>query len=90
MSRRIILWALFGFAIASAWVVYSMLSWPNMSLDWRWVAFSAPACLLGRHRPQSFYEFIALNTAMYACVGFVLEIALKLSNQTSSKRYRYH
>lgn len=90
MSRRIILWTLIGFAIASAWVVYTMVAWPNMRIDWRWVALSAPACLLGRHRPQSFYEFIALNAAVYACFGFALEVGRKLSNHTISERYRYH
>ncbi len=79
MGRRIGIWALAGFAVAGAWVLLSLV------IDRRYnlgkmpvVALTAPAALLGRRVPQSWYGFIFLNTALYALLGLGAEVARRL------------
>ena len=73
MSRRIAYWALAGFAVASFWVIFSLIIPRGINFgDWAITSITAPASLL-RHRPVTWYEFIALNTAIYALAGLAVE-----------------
>jgi hypothetical protein len=74
MKRRIGLWALIGFAVASCWVLYSAATAPNPHLArWTVVAVTAPASLIGRSVPLAYYWFILLNAGIYALVGLATE-----------------
>jgi hypothetical protein len=75
MKQRIGWWALVGFAVACSWVIYGMIAGPNHNLS-RWIApaVTAPASLLGRIVPLTFYLFILLNAAVYALFGFSVEL----------------
>jgi len=76
MKRRIALWTLVGFAVASAWVIFGLLTWPHYNLgQWTITAITAPSALLGRMMPLSYYWFILFNGACYAVVGLAIEIA---------------
>jgi hypothetical protein len=76
MKRRIALWALVGLAVASAWVIFGLLTWPHYNLGrWTITAITAPSALLGRMIPLSYYWFILLNGICYAVVGLATELA---------------
>jgi hypothetical protein len=87
MSRRIILWALAGFAVAGFWVIFLLMAPRGNNFGyWTIVSVTAPASLL-RHHPVTWYEFIMLNTAMYATVGLAFESFRRLlCRQTGSTR----
>ena len=74
MAKRIMWWATAGFAVAMAWVLISFVA-PHMLNLGRWtlVPWTAPAALLGRHRPQMWQEFVAENVAIYAVMGLAVE-----------------
>ncbi len=73
MCRRIGLWALAGFAVAGFWVIFSLMIPRGVNFGyWTITAITAPASLL-RHRPVTWYEFILLNTAIYAMIGLAVE-----------------
>ena len=73
MYRRIGLWALAGFAVACFWVIFSLMIPRGVNFGyWTIVSITAPASLL-RHRPVTWYEFIALNTAIYGMIGLAAE-----------------
>jgi hypothetical protein len=75
MKRRIFLWALMGFAVAFAWFVVGLFTWPNYNLGrWTIVAITAPASLIGRTMPLASYWFILLNASIYALVGLATEL----------------
>ena len=74
MAKRIMWWATAGFAVGMAWVLVSFFAPHLLNLGlWTAVPLTAPAALLGRHRPQSWQEFVAENVAIYAVVGLVVE-----------------
>jgi hypothetical protein len=74
MKRRIALWALAGFAVAAAWVIYGIAAGPEANLARSvLVAITAPVALLGRHMALSYYWAILLNGAIYAMFGLAVE-----------------
>jgi hypothetical protein len=74
MKRRLALWALAGLAIASAWVIFGLLTWPHYNLGhWTVAAITAPSVLVSRMMPLSYYWFILLNGMFYALVGLATE-----------------
>lgn len=74
MKRRIALWALAGLAVASAWVLFGLLTWPHYNLGrWMITAITAPSSMAGRMMPLSYYGFILLNGVCYAVVGLATE-----------------
>jgi hypothetical protein len=78
MKRRISLWALVGSSVASFWVLYVIATAPNSSLTHSSVlAITAPACLLGRTMPETYYTFILLNGCFYAIIGLATELLRK-------------
>lgn len=77
MCRRIGFWALAGFAVACFWVIFLLIVPRGVDFGyWTIAAITAPASLL-RHRPVTWYEFIALNTATYGFVGLSAEPFLR-------------
>ena len=75
MKRRIGLWALTGFVVASFWVTYGIAIAPGHNLGRSTlVAITAPASFLGRAVPLAFYWFMLLNAAAYALVGLATEL----------------
>ena len=73
MSRRIGLWVLAGFAVACFWVILSLISPRGINFGhWIITSITAPASLF-RHRPVTWYEFIALNAAIYGLAGLAFE-----------------
>jgi hypothetical protein len=73
MNRRIAYWALAGFAVACFWVIFSLIIPRGINFGyWAITSITAPASLL-RHRPVKWYEFIALNAAIYALAGLAVE-----------------
>lgn len=86
MGRRIGLWVLVGFAVACFWVVFSLIIPRGINFGyWPIVTITAPASLL-RHRPVTWYEFIALNTAIYGLVGLAVESVRLLVRHLSQPR----
>ena len=79
MKRRIALWALVGLAVASAWVVFALVTRSHYNLgQWTITAITAPSALVGSMMPLSYYWFILLNGACYAMVGLATELVLQL------------
>ena len=77
MKRRIALWALVGLAVASAWVLFALVTRTHYnSSKWAIATITAPSALVGRMMPLSYYCFILLNGVCYAVVGFATELAL--------------
>jgi hypothetical protein len=75
MKRRIAFWAFAGFAVATFWFIFGLLTWPNHNFGyWTIVAVTAPASLLGRHMPLAYYWFIILNAGAYGFVGMAAEL----------------
>ena len=75
MKRRIVYWALSGFAVAMFWFVVGLFTWPNYNLGRSvFVAITAPASLIGRTMPLAYYWFILLNAAIYALIGLTVEL----------------
>ena len=75
MKRRICLWAFAGFAVAVFWLVIGLFTWPNYNLGrWTIVAVTAPASLIGRSMPLSYYWLIVLNTVIYGLIGLGAEL----------------
>lgn len=76
MSRRIAVWALAGFSVACIWVIVSLLIPRGVQFGkWPITAITAPASIIGRMArfPMTWYEFIALNAALYTAVGLAFE-----------------
>lgn len=76
MNKRIALWALMGALVACFWVLLAMLAATHLPHDWgRWpvVSITAPASLVGRHSPQTWYAFVLLNAALYVLAGLATE-----------------
>jgi hypothetical protein len=81
MKRRISLWALLGSSVASFWVLYVVATAPNSSLTHSSIlTITAPASLLGRSMPQTYYTFILLNGCFYALIGLATELLRKGSH----------
>jgi hypothetical protein len=78
MQRRIGLWALCGLGVALFWVILSyglfFAFGPGHGVNGSWaiVLITAPAALLHHYR-ITWYEFIAINTAIYTCMGMAVE-----------------
>jgi hypothetical protein len=75
MSRNIGIWALVGFIVACCWVVIGIAAGASYNLGLSTVvAITAPASLVGRRIPLTFYWSILLNAAIYAMVGLGTEV----------------
>ena len=75
MKRRIALWALVGLAVASAWVLFAMITRSHCNLGhWTITAITAPSALAGRMMPVTYYWFILLNSVCYAVLGLATEL----------------
>jgi len=75
MKPRIALWALAGFAVAFFWFIFGEFTWPDYNLGRSViVAVTAPASLLGRTMPLTYYWFILLNAAVYLVAGVFAEL----------------
>jgi hypothetical protein len=74
MGRNIGIWTLIGFIVACGWVGIGIALGPSYNLGHSTlVSITAPASLLGRRVPLTFYWFILLNAATYAVVGLGTE-----------------
>jgi len=74
MGRNIGIWTFIGFIVACGWVGIGIALGPSYNLGHSTlVSITAPASLLGRRVPLTFYWFILLNAATYAVVGFGTE-----------------
>jgi hypothetical protein len=85
MTRRIALWPLTGFVVASFWILYGIVSAPNPTLShWTVIAITAPASLLGRTMPLTWYTFALLNAFAYLLIGLATELLrTSLKHRTS-------
>jgi hypothetical protein len=73
--RRLGTWAVCGFAVAGFWVLLGLLLGPGVNVGhWLAVTVTAPASMIGRRRPMTFYEFMIVNSAIYAALGLVAEM----------------
>jgi hypothetical protein len=99
MVRRISLWALAGAAVAFFWFLYFIwLTWDAYHggpgfvfspITEAMVNVTAPVRpLFGRHLAVSWYWSIALNAAIYACVGLAVETA-RLGLRSGMARARH-
>jgi hypothetical protein len=87
MKRRILLWTLIGFAVACSWVLYGLGPGNGLNLGrWTIVAITAPASLLGRSVPLTYYWVVLLNGAIYALVGLAIEPWLRHHRRPASSR----
>lgn len=78
MSRRIGFWALAGFAVASFWVIFSLIIPRGVNFGmWTITSITAPASLI-RNRPVTWYEFVLLNAAIYSLIGIAIEPCRRL------------
>lgn len=85
MVRRIGLWMLAGFAVACFWVIFSLLVPRGVNFgQWAIVTITAPASLL-RHRPVRWFEFIALNTAIYGLIGVAVEPFVRMARRVQPR-----
>ena len=74
MGRNIGIWTFIGFIVACGWVGIGIALGPSYNLGHSTlVSITAPASLLGRRVPLTFYWFILLNAATYAVVGLGTE-----------------
>ena len=74
MGRKIGIWTFIGFIVACGWVGIGIALGPSYNLGHSTlVSITAPASLLGRRVPLTFYWFILLNAAVYAVVGLGTE-----------------
>jgi hypothetical protein len=82
MSRRIGLWILAGFAVGCFWVNFSMIVPRGVNFS-RWIIteITAPASIINHsiHAPVTFYQFIAMNAAVYGLIGLIIEPFLRIS-----------
>lgn len=82
MTSRIVLWLLFGLALACCWVVVGALVPhtynPGFWLRRHWVvaAITAPAFLIGP-KPLGLVWFVLLNGAVYAVAGLAIQLLRK-------------
>jgi hypothetical protein len=87
MSRRISLWGLIGLLVACWWVVVGILAGPSYNLGRApVVAITAPASLLGRRMPLGVTWSILLNGALYAVVGFAIELVRRARRYLTGRR----
>jgi hypothetical protein len=88
MKRRIALWALVGLAVASAWVLFALVTRTHYNPgQWTIATITAPSALVGRMMPLSYYGFILLNGVCYAIVGLATE-GLRYSERPSFLKHR--
>jgi hypothetical protein len=84
MMRAIVYWALAGFVVAWGWVMFGARPGFHTNFgEWTIVAVTAPASILGHRMPETWYQFILLNAAVYAVVGLGFGAVLKIY------RYRF-
>ena len=75
MSRTVGIWALVGFVVACCWVVIGIALGPGYNLGRSTLlSITAPAALLGRRVPLTYYWFVLLNAGAYAVVGLGAEV----------------
>ena len=78
MNRRIWMWVVAGILVATFWVVFGLIAGPGTDFGhWLVTSITAPAAVLCRavRFPVKYYEFIALNAAVYALIGLSVETA---------------
>lgn len=80
VQRRIMLWALAGFIVASGWAAYAF-AFPAFERStalgrtlWTLAEITCPVAILGKYTPLKFYTVFALNAATYACIGLAVEL----------------
>jgi|CZKL01.1.fsa_nt_gi hypothetical protein len=70
MRQGIVVWTLIGLLVACGWVLYGMGPGHTHNLStWTIVAITAPASVLGRRIPMTYYSFILLNGVIYGLFG---------------------
>ena len=75
VTRIVSFWTLIGLAIACCWALVGLLIGPGYNLGHSTlVAITAPASLIGRKMPLAMVWFVALNGALYAVLGFAIEL----------------
>ena len=83
MQRRIGLWALVGFTVASGWVILSLaIPISPQPVLWGLARLTCPILLsLSFHFGVKWYWFVASNVAAYALIGLVFESLLLLRHR---------
>jgi len=75
LIKRIGVWVLCGFIVASIWVLYSLVAPRGQNFGhWTVAAITAPASLLGRSAPLKYYSFVLLNAAICGLFGLAAEL----------------
>jgi hypothetical protein len=76
MSWRILLWVLVGFTVACCWALFGMVIPRGVNFGaWPITAITAPASAICRslHVPIKWWQFVAMNGAVYALIGLAVE-----------------
>ncbi|MGA8089606.1 MAG: hypothetical protein WCA10_20210 [Terracidiphilus sp.] len=100
MLRRLGIWALCGCAVALIWAAVFYLAgpsngqYPSQGAILHYLGhtpllpITAPVALLGHHYAITWYWSTAINAAIYACAGLVVE-TIRLAVQSSRLRLRH-
>jgi len=81
MGWRILLWVLAGFTVACCWVLVGMVIPRGVNFGiWPITAVTAPASAICRliHAPIKWWEFVAMNGAVYGVIGLGAEPLLRI------------
>jgi len=84
MQRRIGLWALVGFMVASVWVILSFaIPISPQPVLWGLARLTCPILPISLtfHFGVKWYWFVASNVAAYALIGLVFESLLSLRHR---------
>lgn len=85
MKKRIAIWAVAGFLVASFWALYLLATAPysNVGMHGLWVlaGISCPIMFAHSH-PVSVYQVLIANAVTYALIGLVVE-ALRKNRATT-------
>jgi hypothetical protein len=77
MKKRIAMWAVAGFLVASFWALYVLATAPHtnerMHDVWILAGISCPI-IFARSFPVSEYQVLITNAATYALIGLVVEV----------------
>lgn len=81
MKRRIAIWAMAGFLVASCWAVFAAATFPSASEHlrevWTFVCITCPIAIAGMHYRISLYEVLLANAVTYGLVALVVETVRK-------------
>ncbi|HKD90568.1 MAG TPA: hypothetical protein VKB56_01660 [Terriglobales bacterium] len=90
MKRRIVLWGLVGFFVASIWVIASLTIhvYPLHPVLWALARITCPILpvSLALHFGVKWYWLIASNFAAYALLGLIVESLRQLSQRGARGR----